>query len=125
MALQRPVAVVLLASLVTGCMQWKSVDLSGPGIAPEDVTTEVRITRADGDTIVLRDAAMRADTISGVEPSGAPASVPLSDVHAFESRRISPLVLLMPAIIVGFIVVPRVLNHTVRNTPTPIGAAGS
>jgi len=104
-------------------MQWKRVDLQGPGIAPGDVTSEVRIARADGDTIVLRDAALRADSITGVGPSGVSTSVSVSDIQGFESRRISPVVLLMPAVIIGFVVVPRVFNHSVRTgTPAPIGA---
>lgn len=96
------------------------MDLEGPAIAPEDVTSEVRITRADGDTIVLRDAAMRADSIAGVEEDGAAAAVAISDLRALEARRVAPLVLLMPAIIIGFIVVPRVFNHSVRDPMPPV-----
>jgi hypothetical protein len=112
-------------SLTAGCMQWKAVDLDGPGIAPQDVTAEVRITRSDGDTITLRDAAIRADSITGLEDDGSAAAVALSDVHGLEARRVNPVVLLMPAIVIGFIVVPRVFNHTVRDqTPSSVVTDG-
>jgi hypothetical protein len=119
-------ATLLLASVTAGCTQWAVVDLSGPSLTPEDVPSDVRLLGAAGDTIVLRDAALRGDSITGFREGGAPASVALSDVQSLEGRRAGPIVMLAPALIIGFIVVPRVFSHSVREgTPGSVVTDGS
>jgi len=122
---RRAIAAVLLPVVTAGCMQWAALDLSGPAFAPESVPSDVRLLRAAGDTLVLTDAALRGDSITGFRESGAPASVALSELQALQVRRPGPAILLAPAVIIGFIVVPRVFSHSIRDASGPVVTDGS
>lgn len=114
---RRTIILVLLASLTSACVAWQATPMSGPGIAAEDVPSRVRVTRADGTMVVLRDAVLRADSITGYGEGGAPAGVALSDVQTLEARQPSPIVVLLPALVVAAVVLPRVFSHAIRDDP--------
>lgn len=118
-------AALLLAAVTAGCMQWAAVDLAGPALTPEKVPSDVRLLRASGDTLVLTDAALRGDSITGFQASGVPASVALSELQVLQVRRISPAMALAPAFLIGFIVVPRTFSHAVRDPQGPVITDGS
>jgi hypothetical protein len=101
------------------------VDLGGPALTPEKVSSDVRLLSAGGDTIVLSDASLRGDSITGLRESGAPASVALSELQGLEVRRPSPAMLLAPAFLIGFIVVPRTFSHAIRDPQGPVITDGS
>lgn len=122
---RRTVAALLLATVTAGCMQWAAVDLGGPALTPEMVSSDVRLLSAGGDTLVLSDVVLRGDSITGREESGVPASVALAELRALEVRRASPAMMLAPAFLIGFIVVPRTLSHAVRDPQGPVITDGS
>jgi hypothetical protein len=115
MMIRRSFLIVLLATLTSACVAWQATPMSGPGVAPEDVPSKVRVTRSDGTTVVLIEAMLRADSIKGYEESGVPGSVAVSDVQMLEVRRPSPVVALLPALVVVAIVIPRVFSHGIRD----------
>jgi hypothetical protein len=114
---RRSVTLVVLASLTSACVAWPPTTIDGPGIAPEDVPSQVRVTRSDGTTVVLIEAMLRADSIVGYEKSGVLGSVATSDVQMLEARQPSPVVVLIPALVVAAIVIPRVFLHSIRDDP--------
>jgi len=118
-------AALLLATVTAGCMQWSAVGLDGPALTPESVTSDVRLLRASGDTLVLSDASLRGDSITGLQESGVPASVAVSELQELQVRRSSPAMLLAPAFIIGFIVVPRTFSHAIRDPQGPVITDGS
>jgi hypothetical protein len=106
-------------------MQWSAVDLAGPALTPDKVSSDVRLLSASGDTLVLSDASLRGDSITGLRESGVPATVALSELQALQVRRISPAMALAPAFLIGFIVVPRTFSHAVRDPQGPVITDGS
>jgi hypothetical protein len=112
----KSVTLVLLATLTSACVAWQPAPMNGPGITPEDVTSRVRITRTDSTTVVLTEAMLRSDSITGYEESGARRSVAISDVQMLEARRPSPAVVLLPALVVAAIVIPRVFSRSLRDS---------
>lgn len=117
---RRVAATQLLATLTAGCMQWAAVDLAGPALRPGGLSSDVRLQSAGGDTIVLTDAQLRGDSITGYGESGVPATVALSELRSLEVRRASAVMVLAPALLIGFIVVPRTLSHSVREPRGPV-----
>jgi len=113
---RRVVAALLLAAVAAGCVQWAAVDLDGPALAPGSVPSNVRLLRASGDTVLLTDAALRGDSITGFRASGVPATVALSELQGLEVRRATPAMVLAPAIIIGLLVVPRTFSHWARGS---------
>jgi hypothetical protein len=100
-------------------MEWKR-PVSGPAIVPADVSSQVRVTRADGTSVVIIEAMMRSDSITGYERSGLPANVALADVQTLEAWRLDPGFLFVPVIVAALIVVPRVLSRSLRGPSTGV-----
>jgi len=123
-ACAKAVIVASLAAFATGCMEWTEVAMGGPGVVSDDIGSQVRITRADGSRIVLKEATVAADSIAGVDENGAPARVAMSDVQALEEGQVSPAVVLMPALIVIAIVVPRIFSKSLRGPDSTVAPAG-
>ena len=88
-----PVALLLAALTLGGCMTWRAV----PGV-PRDYTSpsirhEIRILRSNGERVVLREPRVAGDTLYGLRYSGISTSeylVPLSDVTQVEVEAVSP-----------------------------------
>ena len=99
-SLQRAVAVLLLLS-TSACMMWHPANVSE--IAPEAVPDRVRITRDDGTSVVLDYAAMRADSITGVEENGAATTVAIADVVTLDGWGFDPGFLFVPVIVMGLL----------------------
>lgn len=84
----RTALVCALSLACAACMHWRPA----PGSVREAFAlgprAEVRLTRADGFSIVLRRPALVADSISGLEPrSGARRTVAADVVRSVEVRR--------------------------------------
>jgi len=122
---KRAVTLGLLASLTTGCMMWHPASLMGPGLSAQDVGSRVRVTRVDGTTVVLEAAAMRADSVAGIEEGGVWMTVPVSDVQELEAWRWDPGFMLMPAFIVAVVVIPKVLLRSLRGPDTGVEPGGT
>jgi hypothetical protein len=97
--------VLLLLPAVTACMMWRPAELAR--IGPQDGPERVRVTRADSSRVVLEYPALRGDSITGTDESGAPAGVALQEVAALEGWEIDPGFFFVPAI-VGFLLL---LSH--------------
>lgn len=104
------VTLAVLATLAGGCVEW-SAPVPGPQIDPEvGVTSRVRITRTDGEQVVLVDASVVDGAIVGHSEEGGSVTVPLADVEALETSHLKPTAFVAPA--VAFLGV--VLYYTVR-----------
>ncbi|MDH3423165.1 MAG: hypothetical protein OEN00_09235 [Gemmatimonadota bacterium] len=99
-SLQRALTVLLVLS-TSACMMWHPANVSE--IAPEAVPERVRITRVDGTSVVLDYAAMRADSITGVDENGASTTVGVSDVATLDGWGFDPGFLFIPVIVVGLV----------------------
>ena len=99
-SLQRAIAVLVLLS-TSACMMWHPANVGE--IAPEAVPERVRITRDDGTSVVLAYAAMRADSITGVEENGASTTVAIADVVTLDSWGFDPGFLFVPVIAMGLL----------------------
>lgn len=82
-------------------MMWHPANLSE--IAPEAVPDRVRITRDDGTSVVLDYAAMRSDSITGVEEGGVSTTVAVTEVQTLELWGFDPGFLFVPVIVVGLV----------------------
>lgn len=81
------VPMLACALLLGACTSWHARPVSQPG-AGTFVAKRARVTRADGTSLVVADARVRNDTLSGtVENGGAPVSLALADVRRVEVRR--------------------------------------
>lgn len=89
--------------VISGCAAgWRAVPASTD--APPQLYDRVRVTRAAGGSVELRDAVLTTDTISGTaERGGARVAVALSDVRELQVRRTGTLETLAPyvAIVLG------------------------
>jgi len=86
--ISRMMAVTLLACALLGaCTTWQARPVAHPG-APAFVARRLRVTRADGTALVMRNAHVRGDTLAGAaEPDGAVVALALADVRRVEVRR--------------------------------------
>jgi hypothetical protein len=69
------------------------------------VGSPLRITKADGTTVVLTEVAQAGDSITGIGADGAVTSLPTSEVQTLEVRRTHPGALLMSAMVAAGVAV--------------------
>jgi hypothetical protein len=79
-------APLLVCALLGACTTWRSRPVSQPGAAAF-VAKQARVTRADGTILVMTDAHVRGDSLSGTAARGARVAIPLRDVRRVEVRR--------------------------------------
>ncbi len=83
----RLAAVPLLAcSLLGACTTWRARPVDQPATAAF-VAKQARVTRADGTILMMTDAHVRGDSLSGTAARGARVAVALRDVRRVEVRR--------------------------------------
>lgn len=77
-------SLVLSALLLTGCQSWSRVDMSPEAFLTEETPDRVRVTRADGEQLVLEAPVVRAGAIVA---TAAPGAVLIEEIQALEVRR--------------------------------------
>ena len=83
--LRRPLALLALVIVVAGCFDWRTV---GALPTAADLPADTRITRMDGTAIVLAQARIQNDTITGyVSGSHVKHVIPLAHVDLIEARQ--------------------------------------
>ncbi len=104
----RPVMLALLVLHLSACTSWQPTFLSPPQVIEEEEPDRVRITRSDGDRVIIRNPEVRADSIAGsMNEAGSRTemSVPISDIQWFEVRQPSRQHTIALVVILGFPVV--------------------
>jgi hypothetical protein len=97
--LRRPVALLALVLVVTGCFDWKTV---GALPSAADLPADTRITRYDGTAIVLAQARIENDTIKGyISGNNAKQVIPLAHVDLIEARQFQAKQSLIGGVLVG------------------------
>jgi hypothetical protein len=101
---------LLLVLPLGGCMHWSSRPLPAPG-QQASFRGSVRVTRADGQVLLLDNAAVRADSVTGIShrQPALRVAIPTSDVHRVEARRTNTpvtagVVVLLAGAVVGLII---------------------
>ena len=85
----RPIALLLLALQLAGCSSWQPSVAGPPRFAIQyEAPDQVRVTRLNGDRLVIRNPTMRGGSINGTA-EGEAVNVPTSDVRQLEVRRFS------------------------------------
>lgn len=75
----------LLMVLLAGCNYWKNEPPVGAGaVVTESKPRIVRLTRADGSRLVLRDARIAHDTLTGLRANGDTMRVAVSEIERLE-----------------------------------------
>src|SRR4051794_29802343 len=88
-AVRRSVAAMGCALLLGGCTVWEE-QMSLTPAASRSIGS-VRLTRPDGSTMVLEDAAVEGDSIVGTRPQTTwRAAVAVADVKKTEVQRVDP-----------------------------------
>lgn len=99
----RTLPLSLALVVVSGCAAgWRAVPASTD--APPQLYDRVRVTRAAGDPVELRDAVLTTDTVSGTaDRGGGRVALALSEVRQLQVRRTGTLETLAPyvAIVLG------------------------
>jgi len=95
------VALVLLGLHLNACSTWDPVAVSPRQFVEEEQPAAIRITRADGNRLVVRYPLIENDSIHSVqacqalltprEPGGCAGWLPLADVSALEVERVNVL----------------------------------
>lgn len=105
----RGIALALPLLAAAGCATWSQRSSS---VGSQDVTYAgtMRVTRADGGSIVLDRVTIGVDSVVGIDHASPPArvAIPTSEVRRLESRKVEPvrtgaLVVLAAAAAVGAI----------------------
>ena len=86
--LARRVVAALLLVLVTACHSWQPTSVSPQRLIPEDQPSSVRVTLMNGETVTVKNATLRNDSIVGATDAGG-AAVASRDVRLFEVQRFS------------------------------------
>ena len=112
----RPLALVLLALQLQACGSWQPTTLSPPQLIEEEEPSRVRITRTDGEQVIIQSPEVRADSIVGhynlrSEFGSEDMSVAVSDVRQIETLRFSP------GRTVGVLFLTAAFGFWVRNVP--------
>ena len=96
---RRPVALLALVLVVTGCFDWRTV---GALPSAADLPADTRITRYDGTAIVLAQSRIENDTIKGyVSGSNVKHVIPLAHVDLMEARQFQAKQSLIAGTLVG------------------------
>ena len=82
-------AVMLSATLVSGCTSWRTVRPPDPDAPQRALAGEVRVTHVDGRVYVLRETRIENDSVIGVNSAGARIALAASEVSTIDQRKIS------------------------------------
>jgi hypothetical protein len=102
-------SLLLLQLLLSACMSWQTQQASPAGLISDERPSVVRITRKDSTRTILREPALRGDTLYGYPQAAAGVdtlrltSVSLEDVQEIATLRSDPTknTLLITGIAVG------------------------
>ena len=127
----RPVAVLLAALTLGGCMTWRPATTPVRALLAERGETVVRVRRHGGERLVVTAPRILGDTLFGglVSPSD-PVAIPLADIEAVEVQRVSAglTVLALAAAGATAVVVATAISEGMKEeppTPTPPPYNGS
>ena len=109
-------ATLLLVTLQgTACQTWHTEDVAPQAVLATHQPSQLRITRTDGQELVLQHPVLRGDTVEGTWQLGgygspAPVRIALTDVRqvatrGFSSDRTVVLVIVMGAVVGGAVAV--------------------
>lgn len=98
----RRISTLLLSVLVlTGCQSWSQVDVSPQAFLTQESPDRVRVTRDDGEQLILEAPVVRAGAIVA---TAAPGAVLLENVQLLEVRKIDLLATTLVAIPTALVV---------------------
>lgn len=84
----RPMALLLLVLHLGACTSWQLTTVSPRQVVEAEQPSSVRITQPDGTQVVLKDPAIRNDSIVGTDEAGMVKQAALDD-GVLEVRRLS------------------------------------
>jgi len=98
---RRGLAVLLALIHLNGCSTWRPVAVHPAQLAGTDVASPLRITRQDGERVVLRNPVARADSIVGDQASVAITGIQLIEARRFSATRTLILIASVPLLFYG------------------------
>ncbi|HJR16014.1 MAG TPA: hypothetical protein VJ808_04105 [Gemmatimonadales bacterium] len=122
----RVAAMITLAQVAGACMSWQTQEASPEQLLAENPPDQVRVTRADGSTVLIVKPLISGDSLTGTLPgsapdSGRPLSLPLADVRSVEVRRVNAgrTALLVAGLGLTAVAVVAAASEEARPAPTP------
>ncbi|MDH3272080.1 MAG: hypothetical protein OEN56_12140 [Gemmatimonadota bacterium] len=95
---------LMLVALLGGCATWQPVGTSAEAVFQDDPPDQVRVTRTDGERLIIRGPQLRAGAIVGTASRGA---VLLENIRVLEVRGTSvirSIGLVLPGVVILAIV---------------------